>query len=117
MVASVARQLDSEPKRVIAAFEAIEVLVRNAKLAIEAGDPVAVGQLLDLNHAILSSLMLCTSKLDEMCQTARAAGALGAKMTGAGGGGCMFALAAKRDQAQQLCEVLGPDSFVAEVNA
>ncbi|NNE19972.1 MAG: mevalonate kinase, partial [Myxococcales bacterium] len=98
-------------------FEAIEVLVRNAKLAIEAGDHIALGQLLDLNHTILSSLMLCTSKLDAMCRAARAAGALGAKMTGAGGGGCMFALAPKRDQALRLCEVLGPDSFVAEVSA
>jgi len=117
MVASVARQLENDPKRVNAAFEAIEVLVRNAKLAIEAGDHIALGQLLDLNHSILSSLMLCTSKLDEMCRVARAAGGLGAKMTGAGGGGCMFALAPKQDQALRLCELLGPNSFVAEVSA
>jgi len=117
MVASVARQLEDDPKRVNKAFEAIEVLVRNARLAIEAGDHIALGQLLDLNHSILSSFMLCTGKLDEMCQTARAAGALGAKMTGAGGGGCMFALALKKDQALHLCEVLGPEAFLAEVSA
>ncbi len=117
MVAAVARQLEADPERVNKAFEAIEVLVRNAKLAIEAGDHIALGQLLDLNHTILSSLMLCTSKLEEMCQSARAAGALGAKMTGAGGGGCMFALAPKQDQALRLCEALGPDAFVAEVSA
>ena len=74
MVASVGRQLESDPKRVGKAFEGIEVLVRNAKLAIEAGDHVALGQLLDLNHTILSSLMLCTTKLDDMCQAARASG-------------------------------------------
>jgi mevalonate kinase len=116
MVASVARQLEDDPKRVNEAFEAIEVLVRNARLAIESGDHIALGQLLDLNHGILSSLLLCTSKLDEMCQTARSAGALGAKMTGAGGGGCMFALAPKQDLALQLCEVLGPEAFAAEVS-
>ena len=116
MVASVARQLEDDPKRVNETFEAIEVLVRNARLAIEAGDHIALGQLLDLNHSILSSLMLCTSKLDEMCRTARSAGALGAKMTGAGGGGCMFALAPKQDVALQLCEVLGPEAFAAEVS-
>ena len=60
--------------------------------------------------------MLCTSKLEEMCQTARRAGALGAKMTGAGGGGCMFALAPKRDEALRLREVLGDGAFVAEVS-
>ncbi|MGB5284102.1 MAG: mevalonate kinase [Polyangiales bacterium] len=117
MVASVARQLENDPGRVGKSFEGIEVLVRSAKLAIEAGDHIALGQLLDLNHTILSSLMLCTSKLEEMCQAARRAGALGAKMTGAGGGGCMFALAPKHDEALRLCEVLGQDAFVAEVSA
>jgi mevalonate kinase len=117
MVASVSRQLQSDPARVNKAFEGIEVLVRNAKLAIEAGDHVALGQLLDLNHTILSSLMLCTTKLDDMCQAARRAGALGAKMTGAGGGGCMFALAPEHDEALRLRDVLGEGSFVAEVSA
>ncbi|MCZ6805425.1 MAG: mevalonate kinase [Deltaproteobacteria bacterium] len=117
MVSSVARQLESDPVRVNKAFEAIDVLVRNAKLAIEAGDHVALGQLLDLNHAILSSLMLCTTKLDAMCQAARNAGALGAKMTGGGGGGCMIALATKHDEALRICEALGESAFVAEVSA
>ena len=117
MVSSVARQLESDPVRVNKAFEAIDVLVRNAKLAIEAGDHIALGQLLDLNHAILSSLMLCTTKLDAMCQAARNAGALGAKMTGGGGGGCMIALAPKHDEALWICEALGESAFVAEVSA
>ncbi len=117
MVASVGRQLESDRQRVTKAFEGIEVLVRNAKLAIEAGDHVALGQLLDLNHTILNALMLCTTKLDDMCQAARRAGALGAKMTGAGGGGCMFALAPKRDEALRLRDVLGEGAFVAEVSA
>ena len=117
MVSSVARQLETDPVRVKKAFEAIDVLVRNAKLAIEAGDHVALGQLLDLNHSILSSLMLCTTKLDEMCRTARSAGALGAKMTGGGGGGCMIALAPKHDEATRICDVLGEGAFVAGVSA
>jgi mevalonate kinase len=116
MVDLVARQLHGDPDRVTKAFEDIESLVRNAKFAIEAGDHVALGQLLDLNHTILSSLMLCTAKLDAMCQRARAAGALGAKMTGAGGGGCMFALAAKPEQALRIRDVLGEDAFEAEVS-
>lgn len=117
MVASVRRQLEQDPNRVTQTFEGIETLVRNAKLAIEAGDLVALGQLLDLNHTLLSSLMLCTTKLDSMCQAARNAGALGAKMTGGGGGGSMFALAPKREEAERLCGVLGLEAFVAEVRA
>lgn len=117
MVSSVARQLESDPVRVNKAFEAIDILVRNAKLALEAGDLVALGQLLDLNHSILSSLMLCTTKLDEMCRAAREAGALGAKMTGGGGGGCMVALAPKPEEALRISDALGDDFFVAEVRA
>ncbi len=115
MVASVSRQLERDRARVQKSFDAIEVLVNNAKLAIEAGDHVALGQLLDLNHSILASLMLGTTRLERMCQTAREAGALGAKITGAGGGGCMFALAAKREGAQKVQEALGSDAFIAEV--
>lgn len=117
MVASVHRQLQSDPARVRKTFEGIETLVRNARFTIEAGDLVALGQLLDLNHTLLSSLMLCTTELDSMCRAARDAGALGAKMTGAGGGGCMFALAAKRDIAERICEKLGNEAFVAEVSS
>ena len=117
MVASVRRQLQNDPERVGKTFAAIATLVRNAKLAIESGDLVALGQLLDLNHTLLSSLMLCTTKLDAMCQTARAAGALGAKITGAGGGGCMFALAPKRDAAERIRNALGDGAFIAEVSA
>jgi mevalonate kinase len=52
-----------------------------------------------------------------MCQIARDAGALGAKITGAGGGGCMFALAPDRDAAERIREALGSEAFVAEVHA
>lgn len=117
MVASVRRQLEQEPDRVGKTFAAIETLVRNAKLAIEAGDLVALGQLIDLNHTLLSSLMLCTTKLDAMCQAAREAGALGAKITGGGGGGCMFALAPEGESAERVCEALGEEAFVAEVSS
>ncbi len=115
MVSSVARQLEAEPTRVTKAFAAMEVLVRNGRLALEAGDHVALGQLLDLNHTVLNSLMLCTTRLDDMCQTARAAGALGAKMTGGGGGGCMLALAPTPEVAQSIRGALGDEAFVAEV--
>ncbi|MEM8607519.1 MAG: mevalonate kinase [Myxococcota bacterium] len=117
MVDLVARQFEDDRALVTKSFEAIEVLVRNARLALQSGDHVALGQLLDLNHSILSSLMVCTSKLDKMCQTARDAGALGAKMTGGGGGGCMVALAPKNDEAMRIASVLGDEAFVAEVRA
>lgn len=92
MVEAVGRQHERRPDTTKRTFAAIETLVRNARLAIEAADRKAVGQLLDLNQMLLSGLFVSTPEIEQMCATARTAGALGAKLTGAGGGGCVVAL-------------------------
>jgi mevalonate kinase len=78
-------------------FAEIGELVRSAEAALAQGDLRTLGKLMDLNHTMLSSLTVSTDALDTMCETARAAGALGAKLTGAGGGGCVIALAPERE--------------------
>ena len=92
MVEAVARLRERRPDTTQKAFDAIHTLVKNARLAIEAADRNAVGQLLDLNQMLLSGLFVSTPDIEQMCASARAAGALGAKLTGAGGGGCVVAL-------------------------
>jgi mevalonate kinase len=92
MVESVARLKERRPTVVEKALEGIRSLVRNARLALEAGDVPGLGGLLDLNHMILAGLHLSTEELEHARQIARDAGALGAKLTGAGGGGSVIAL-------------------------
>jgi len=119
-VASVARQRGQHPAAVDECFEAIASVVRNGRIAIERGDLVALGQLFDVNHMLLSSLMLSTAKLESMCAAARSAGALGAKLTGGGGGGCMIALAPSRDEAGPILDALvaeGVEPFLVEAGA
>lgn len=106
MVDEVARQLARAPERTEKTFDAIATLVRNAELALVDGDLRAVGQLLDMNQALLSSLMVSTALLEEMCIVAREAGALGAKLTGGGGGGCMIALVDSDERARAVEEAL-----------
>ena len=48
-----------------------------------------------------------------MCEIARAAGALGAKLTGGGGGGCMIALAEPRERAADIERALTQAGFAA----
>ena len=52
----------------------------------------ALGELMNVDHGLLSALGVSARSLDEMVWTAREAGATGAKLTGAGGGGCVVAL-------------------------
>jgi mevalonate kinase len=117
MVENVARFKERDGARFEKALEAIEALVQNAKLAIEDGDLRAVGQLMDLNQALLSSWMLSTEALEEMIAAARDAGAQGAKLTGSGGGGCMIALVDDDEKAERVREAIertGHRAFVAE---
>jgi mevalonate kinase len=118
MVASVARQHTRDPIKTEQTFDAIEALVVNAKSALEDGDHASLGQLMDMNQALLNTLVLSTSKLEEICKIARAAGALGAKLTGGGGGGCAIALAHDGARALPIVRALGDagyDAFVVEV--
>jgi mevalonate kinase len=106
MVDSVARQFRSDPERVGGLFEAIGSIVRDGKDALEHGELEKLGRLMDHNHQLLTSLMLSTATLEEMIDAAMAAGALGAKVTGAGGGGCMVALVADDAGRQKVGDAL-----------
>jgi len=93
MVEGLARLRDKKPEMVNKSLAGIESLVKNAALCIEAGDLIGLGKLLDLNQMLLSGLFLSTEEIENACAWAREAGALGAKLTGSGGGGCVIALA------------------------
>jgi mevalonate kinase len=61
--------------------------------ALAVGDIDNLGRLFDLAHGLLAGLRLSTPELEALVHGARAAGAVGAKLTGAGGGGAVIALA------------------------
>jgi mevalonate kinase len=72
--------------------EAIGDIVRSGEGVLREGDLEELGRLMDFNHGLLSALGVSGRTLDSMVWTAREADALGAKLTGAGGGGCIVAL-------------------------
>jgi mevalonate kinase len=69
-----------------------ESLVLRGRRYLASGDLAGLGATLDSNHDLLCSLGVSTDALDEACSLARRHGALGAKLTGAGGGGSVIAL-------------------------
>lgn len=56
------------------------------------GDVARFGELATMAHGLLAALGVSSPVLDELCAVARSHGALGAKLTGAGGGGCVIAV-------------------------
>ncbi len=82
-------------------MKAIGRLTNEAERALLQGDVVRVGMLMNMNHGLLEALSVSTMKLSQIVYAARAAGALGAKLTGAGGGGAVIALASK-DSAERV---------------
>jgi mevalonate kinase len=58
-------------------------------------NPKELGRYMDMNHALLEALGVGHPQLSKIVLVARAQGAFGAKITGAGGGGCMVALCPK----------------------
>ncbi|HVY26747.1 MAG TPA: mevalonate kinase [Polyangiaceae bacterium] len=92
MVESVRQLGERRPDLLGKSLSGIEALVKNARLCIEAGDVRGLGQLMNYNQMLLSGLFLSTPEIERACAVAREAGALGAKLTGAGGGGAVIAL-------------------------
>jgi mevalonate kinase len=120
MVEAVARMRERRPEVVDKAFEAIRVLVSNARLALEAGDSFALGRLMDLNQMLLSGLFVSSEEIERLCDVARGEGALGAKLTGAGGGGCVVALVPSKSIADKVIaawKTVGFEGFTARVAA
>jgi hydroxymethylglutaryl-CoA reductase len=70
----------------------IGALARSAADALAHGSLASVGELMDLNHGLLNALGVSTPAIEAMVSMARERGALGAKLTGAGGGGAVIAL-------------------------
>ena len=91
-----------------ALVEAAGRLVAEGREALGRADAVRLGEIMDMNHGLLSAIEVSTAPLDELVMAARAAGAAGAKLTGAGGGGAMIALCPGRaDDVHQALERAG----------
>lgn len=88
------RRIDGDPA-VTAAFDAIVDTTARMRTALVAGDWPATGACLADEWTTRKQLApgVTTPAIDALLDAARAAGAWGGKVCGAGGGGCLFVLA------------------------
>lgn len=91
-VGDVRRQWQEHPAKFEALFDGCGRIAQAARAAIETGDVAALGSLMQENHALLQEMTVSSPELDRLVTAAIAAGALGAKLSGAGRGGNMIAL-------------------------
>ena len=91
-VADVRRRYDRAPEHFNALFDEMDALAGEGAKLLRAGNYEELGNLMNLCHGLLNAIGVSTPELERMVALARAAGAAGAKLTGAGGGGAIVAL-------------------------
>lgn len=92
MVSHVSRLRERYPSLVDKIMEIGGELALLGIKALKDGDLETLGELMNLNHGLLCALGVSSREIEKLIHAARNSGALGAKLTGAGGGGCIIAL-------------------------
>ncbi len=97
LVAGVARLKDRYPEVLGPILSCIGMISFTGEQFVNVKDYTSVGELMNINQGLLDSIGVGSIELSSLIHAARNGGALGAKITGAGGGGCMVALVEQTD--------------------
>ena len=98
--------VESKGKEALPFLYALGELTQQAEEAIKHKDAEKLGEILSGAHENLKEIGVSSQEADSLVETAIHHGALGAKMSGGGLGGCIIALAANLEQAQELAQGL-----------
>jgi mevalonate kinase len=107
MVGEVSKFRATDPDIVNPILDAIEAVTMRSLHVFQ--DQKALGRYMDINHELLEALGVGHPALTRLVTAARAAGAYGAKITGAGGGGSIVALCPKRSKSKIAGAIEGCD--------
>jgi mevalonate kinase len=91
LVETVKLKVEKYPQIMNPILNSMESITNHAREALVNGDQQKIGELMNINHGLLDSLGVNTEELSKMVYFARKTGALGSKITGAGGGGSIIA--------------------------
>ncbi|MGO3363283.1 MAG: mevalonate kinase [Corynebacterium sp.] len=96
------------PETTDLALGRLGTITEEAVADLQVGDVEALGTKMTEAHRVLSDLGVSNSQLDGLVSAALGVGAVGAKLTGGGRGGCVIALARTSEDAQRI-----EDAFAA----
>lgn len=115
MVAKVRRAWEKDTKLYEQIFQQIDGLTLQAMEAIQAGHLEKVGELMNVNQGLLNALQVSTGEIEDIVAISKANGALGAKLTGGGGGGAVIALCPDHDRQENVAEAIRKAGYKALV--
>ena len=101
-VSGLRRRYEQDAEGVGPLIDGLGALARTAITALHDGDAPALGEAMNRAHTVLAGLDLSLPVLDRLVGAARRAGALGAKLTGGGLGGCVIALTGSEGAADRV---------------
>ena len=114
-VAKVANMLQKDPSR-MKEIETIGKIARRGIQALKEGDFARVGRTMTENQLMLSSIGVSSPELDNLIKAASPS-SLGAKLTGAGGGGCMVALTKNPKETSDAIELAGGRTLISRLGS
>lgn len=91
LVESVRLKREAHTEVINPILDSMEAVANGARQALTKGDHISIGLLMNINHGLLDALGVNTEELSKMVFSARKTGAMGSKLTGAGGGGSIIA--------------------------
>jgi mevalonate kinase len=120
MVTLVRGKVEANDKAVLSALSNIDSISQEATDILKLGDLKTLGKLMDNNHDHLKILGVSSPELENLISAAKRAGALGAKLSGGGGGGCMVALcedALDQKKVADAIKAAGGEAFITEIGS
>ena len=106
LVGSVVKRSQNQADRFQTHLEEMTSLSNSVAKALKDEDDNELGSLMNRNHELLRQIGVSTPLLDRLVAIAQKSGALGAKLTGAGGGGCMIAVCADKKSQSSVAREL-----------
>ncbi|WNY26062.1 mevalonate kinase [Methanolapillus millepedarum] len=118
LVSNVASLKERHPQVINQIMDTIGTIAETGVKYVTANDFTTVGELMNINQGLLDSIGVGSFELSELVYASRKAGALGSKITGAGGGGCMIALCEHKNLSRVAHSIkrAGGDSFICRTS-
>jgi mevalonate kinase len=113
LLAAFGERKKRSPERYARMLESAREIANEAMTGLERFDLQNMGRLMDRNQALLQEAEVSCPELERLVNACRQAGALGAKLTGSGGGGCMLALTPGKPLQEKVASAIEAQGFQA----